>query len=349
MAKRKAGKPKKPTPARLLGISERQYKNLKRDAENVRRRIAQFARRADATNFIIPARELYTLKALSERILNGESVAAIRKEIKKVTAENIAKAKPLRVKSETGYEIPAADVAALQRAVNNANRNIRAARKKFDKLGDVIPEEFSLPDIYRTMTGPTSVKNTINDLKLYTPKNLQPIAINDAGEAGTRAEYQRAKNIIERENERREAMREMQQPGKTESGYFVVQEEYNTRPVNMDMIPDLPSLRNRAEYYSDYNRVMRANFFLTKYTETLDDFQGALITGGMYNNRVGQRLDAIRDIIDKMWNNEELITIASTTIPGIDIALISDVIVGDVDFSEIYDAWGGFASAYISG
>lgn len=309
-----------------------------RNAERARSRIKDFSKRKDATNYIIPKTADYTMEALVQRLVAGESLRSINQELKNVTAARIRSGVPLSVETLSGYRLSPSERRDLTKAISEANKNIRTARDKFSDFVDMFPGEFSLKDIQSDLVNKVSVQNKIKDLGLFTAENLIPVSINETGEAGILAEKLYYEAIIERENERRKKVREESDP-RTNKGFFLQQADVDTREIDISQIQDMEALKKRAVTWDDPARVYRSNLYLTNYLQALAQFETVLITGGIYNDTVGMRLDYIREVINKLYFNEEAIAYLSKYMPNIDIALISGGPTGDVDFSAIYDAW----------
>lgn len=338
MAKRKPSKSKGRKSGNRPKLSAKSRKNLIREASNARRRLRQFSLRPDADNYIIPEPSDYTLANLLIRIENGETTRSIMRELRNLTADKIRSGKPLNLITETGYKLSKSEVSALTKAVNQANKNIRKAKQEYGDLADLIPNEFSVKELSFNAVGPETIQNRIEDLKLYTPENLQIVSINEMGEAGTVAEYEWNKRILERENARREKLRRENDP-REQKGFFLQQSDFDTAAIDIASIPDMETLRRRATTWDDPARVYRANLFLSNYEKALDMFAGVLINNGYWNSTIEDRIAFIRDTISKLYSNEKAISYISTRIPNIDISLLYGGGNGDIDFSSIYDAW----------
>lgn len=346
MGKRKPSKPKKHALRAKVNLSSRSYKNLKREAENARRRIKAFTIRPDSDNYLIPDVSDYTLVSLMERLAAGETTRHIMRELKNLTAEKIKTGIPVYVVSATGYQLKPAENRRIIKAVSEANQNIRQARQKFADFTEILPQEFSARDLVQNATSSESIENKINDLALFTPENLIPTAVNDDGEAGTVAEYQYYRNILERENERRAQIRAENDP-RTNKGFFRQQSDYDSEDINIDAISSMDTLRKRAETWDDPARIYRANMYLTNYEKALDMFAGVLINNGYWNDVIEERIEYIRDVIGRLYFNEKAITFASTRMPNIDISLLYGGGNGDFDFASIYDAWCDIEDMYL--
>lgn len=338
MAKRRKSKTRKSSPARRLGISAKKYNQLKREAENARRRIGVFNKRDDAGLYSVPLASNYTLAQLSARIASGENINAIISELKNITATSIIESPSITYESVSGYILSPHEVVNLRKSVDVANRNIRAAKAKYTDFVDVMPEEFNFTDLVSGVITKETLQNLMGDLSLFTSDNLRPFAVPQTGEATSYAEYLYRRNALERENLRRAKLREENDPLKVE-GFFRQQADYDTQEIPIDKL-SLELLKKRSETWSDKARLVRANTFLTNYKNKLDDYEAALINHGMMNSELEQRIDNIIKIIDRLFWNEKAITFLSTRMPDISIQLIYETEIKEgEDLNSIYNAW----------
>lgn len=341
MAKRK--KRKKSTAAQVgTGISQRSRKILKSEAEKARSRLRSFSKRADSDNYFAPDSSEYTLAKLLKRIGNGESVRSVLREVRNLTADKLKLGKAKPVVSDLGYTLKPSEVRAIKSAVTEANKNISKAREKFDFAKDILPEMKNAQEVIRKAVNSDSIKFQLDLLKQYTPENLIPTAINEYGEAGTKAEVYETTKILEKENDRRKKIRETLDP-QVIQGYFVSQDDYDTREINIKDIVGIQGLRSRAETWDDFAITVRANKFLYNYEKTLELVEVAMQARGFYNETIEERFAFIKETIGKLYNHEEEITFISKRMPFLDISIISpskgESAGGSVDFDEIYNAW----------
>lgn len=337
MAKRRKSKRKRPAPR----AKARKVSALQREAKNARERIRRFSDTHNPYEYDIPDIEQFSTAVLNARIAGGESEQSIIAELRQINSKSLSN-RLITPTSEYGYKLSPAEYSSLRSAVEQANANIRAARASWSNFVDIMPEEFSLSSLVNGIVNSNTLLTRLSDLTLFTLENLQPIAINEYGEAGTYAQSQYYKNILERENKRR-AQREAENPT-TQKGYFRIQSDVDNTPIDIASIPSMEMLARRAETWDDPARITRANLFLANYEKALDNFEAALIVSGYYNDIVGDKIERIRDIISKFYNDEQAITFASTRTPGIDISLI--YLTGEVNFAEIAEAWDYIDSVY---
>lgn len=346
MAKRKPSK-RKPVGLRAkLGISKKRYDNLMREAENARRRIRAFEQRVDANNYFIPDAQDYTIAALAERLLSGESYASIMREVKNQTATKIKSGVPSTIQTESGLKIKPSEQNKLKQSVAQANQLIREARAKYPDFAEHMPAEFDYSTIVESAYTENYIRNQINDInKFFTPENLRPGTSPIQGEPGTMAEYLYFRAILERENQRREEMRKENETN-TKNGFFK-QSRYDDRdPIDIDAIQTRERLIKRAITWDDPARIYRANLFLGNYERTWDTFYDSLTHHIGENAELDQKVERMKKIIDKLYFNEKAITFASMRTPSVDISLISGQISGNVSLDEIFDAWDKVAAEY---
>lgn len=349
MAKGHPVKRKRPSAGNKGNLSTKSYAKLVKEARNARRRIADFSKRPDAGNYIVPSVADYRLDALINRIEGGESVRSVLKDVRNVTADNIRKGKGAVAVSANGYKLSTQEAGKLKRAMDEANRNIRAARKKFTDFKDVMPPEFSYKELVFNIVNAETVNNRINDLGLFTPDKLLPTAINKLGEAGTEAESTYYRRILERENQRRLSNQSKNDPRKNKNGYFLQQDDYDSQPIDIDAIKDFETLKQRAITWDDPARIYRANLFLDNYLNSLETFESILVTNGQFSDEEQEKFDKIREIIGKLYFNEEAITYLTKNMPQLSITVISppkdksgNVIGGSLvldDLDPIYLDW----------
>lgn len=210
-----------------------------------------------------------------------------------------------------------------------------------------MPTEFNLSQLIADARTYEGVINTINDLALFTPKNLTITDPFGTGEAATFAEVQYYRNILERENERRRQLSEEQNP-QTREGYFLQQEDIDTREIDIQNIPSIADLKRRAGTWSE-NKVMDyANRYLDNYLSALNNLEEVLLNSYYWNDTVGQRFDYIRSVISQLYYNDKAITYAVRNVPDASIQLITGVISGELDFNAIYEAWIDIEDMFIT-
>lgn len=295
--------------------------------------------------YSIPNPGNYTLSNLLKRIEAGEKPAAIVKELKGITSISLKASRSEPTISASGYEFKNSELVKLKKAISIANKHIIAARKKYVDFIEVLPEELNADTIIKSVVNEKSIQNLLKDLSLYKPKNLIPTAINETGEAGTIAERDHMRNILERENKRR---RDRQEENRNleDGGYFKQQSDYDSKEIDIDAIKTLDSLRKRGITWDDPARVFRANLFLDNYKTSLETFETLLLENHYWNSTIGKRIDYIREVIDGLYFNEIAITYLSTRVPDIDISLLYAGGTGDVDFSSIYKEWKKIGKRY---
>lgn len=346
MAKRRKGKPSKRKTKVNTRITAKQRQRLKDEAAKTRARIRAFSKRPDAENYIIPDAEQYALTNLIKRIQSGEKSASVLKELKSITANSMKKTQG-SITTLSGYSLTPQQASRLRKAVSRANANISKAYTRYPEFSDVLPNKFDFKTIVDTIISDKSFENKLDDLSVFTPKNLRITAVNEYGEAGTEAERLYLKRVIDRENERRLEVREMSDPRKNE-GYFIQQEDYDTRHIEQDKI-SLDRMRRIDAVWNDYARVYRSNLFIDNYLKTINMLEAILVSQGIWNSTIESRVDFIRETAVKLYNNEDLITFLSRKVPMLQISVISprSGISMDVDFDEIYKAWADFENEYM--
>lgn len=343
MAKRRKRKQKRPTIASKFGLSQKKYENLRDESAKARRRIKDFAKRTDSSDYFTPDANDYLLSNLLERISNGEKVSSVLNEVKSLTHRNIVSGNPLGVKTLNGYKLSARDTKKVFDAVSKANENIRKARKDFESVSDILPNEFDAKEFVETIGSKESLELHLKGLELFTEENLVPTAVNEYGEVGTVAEYQYYRQILERENERRAKLREMTDPKKVQ-GNIVQQDEYDKRNIDIDKIQGVDELRKRADTWDDARRIQRANMYLDVYRENLELTEAVFRTNNLMNDDIAEKFKFIYNVIAKTRGNEDAITYLSNRMDKIQISIVSGgVIMSGEAFYEIYDQWSEFS------
>lgn len=309
--------------------------NLGNEARNARRRLQRLINQDDSDLYNIPSPKEYTIEKLRNRLEAGERLETIVDELRGLTSSNIKSGATV---TNFGYRLSNDEKKALRYAVSKANRNITLARKKFNDIQDVFPETFSYTDFIQNISGPDAVKYKIEDLGVFTRDKLVPIAVNELGEAGTQAEKEYYTRIIERENERRANQFKDFDP--TQPNTFLrVTADFGKKPIQITGETTREQLKKRAKTWDDPARIYRSNLFLTNYIKALDNFEAILRHNGMINSTIQMRIDYIREVIPRFYNNEEAIFNIAYTIPGIDIGIMYDSFGTELNFTAIYDAW----------
>lgn len=340
MARRKSGEPKKRKNSPESGLSRKSYSTLKKNAENARRRIRNI--NAKFGDIVVNPND-YKLNSLLKRIENGESSRAINAELRRIRLANYSDFQEASVTSLTGYVIPASKATAIKKAIDKANKNISKARDKYKDFQDLLPNEFSFNKVTSEITGSKGVENFLEDIKLFTPAKLNIVPKFETGEAITLAEYEFNKRILDRENLRRAKYREEMKT--SNDGYFMVQNEYESRPIDIQSIPTRDELTRRAEVWNDIHVTNRANQWVYNYEGILNQFETVLIKKGMYNDRIEKRFDFIRSMLEKITNNADAIQFVSTRMPSIDITLFYNDS-GEISFADIYSDWVNFNNSW---
>lgn len=332
MARRRKAKLKRSSVASKHGITQKSYDRIKREATNTRRRIKNLTTANNGSSFL-PDAEDYKLENILRRIDSGEKVKNILKEMSQINFASFKQAEeqPL-YRTKYGFYVERNDRERLIKAINTANRNIDKATRRYGEFADLMPQKFNVEKVLEEISSDEALRNRLTGIRKFTASKLVPTMIE--GVFTTKAEYEYLTDIINRENKRRE---ERQKP--PEEGYLVTQAQYDSKPINIEKLVDLNSIRRKAEQWDDPARVERANRYLDIYKESLNRAQATLADSGYAGREVEKRFRDINRIIDRLYNNVDRVTQLANNMPTIDIQIISDIIMGDVNFSEIYDDW----------
>lgn len=348
MAKRRRSKNKRSSSGVPTGITARQYKQLKQAATNTRKRIAEFNKRVNADDYIVPSQSEYTLTTLLNRIESGETVKNVLTEMAGITAANILQQAEQDITTSFGYEMDFIDRSNLRAVIKQANEAIKQAKERIPDLADIFPQEISFTQELMSITSEDYLQKRIEQISKYAEEGaFDIISIPATGEAITRAQYEISKDILQAENERRRQQREaiIQEENKPEEfeGFLRSQKRYDTQQMPIETF-DRETLLRRAETWNDPARTARANQFLENYSNELQKLHNAVIHGGLYPSNFEAQYKRIQKIITNLYNNEKAITEISKYMPDLNIALISGRLsIGDGEdnfsWSDIYLSW----------
>lgn len=331
MPKRKKSKPKRPSIASQHGISKKSYENLRREAENTRRRIKNMQRaQGDIEN--LPNADDFLLKNLLMRVDRGEKPGSLVKEMKRISFDTVRTETERPYRSRFGHYLTAPERERFLKAINSANKAIDKATEKFKDFSDLMPKKFDPQKELDNVVSSDSLNQRIAGLRKFTASRLVPTNID--GIFTTQAEYEFLTDTINRENERREARQ--QQP---KQGYLITQADYDSKPINIDKLQDINAIRRKASQWDDPARVDRANRYLDLYLQKLNDAQAVLKDNGVGGQRTSRMFNRMRKVISKLYNDVDRVTDIAQHMPDIDITIVSGVITGDMDIYELYTAW----------
>lgn len=322
-------------------LSKKSRENLKKAAERARGRIRSAIKKS-IPGMQIPSPTDYTLAALEKRIENGEHINRIYNELKKLTAANFRKEAVHGYTIKDGTTLTANEVRQLSARIEKANREIAAAQKKYN-AGEVLPSPFDINQVFNTLINKRQYNEVLKDLQLFRRKDLQPTAINAAGVAGTKAEYEYRKRIIDRENERRARVREETAPGKVQ-GFLRMQADVDNQEIDISKY-DMNQLRKKSETWNTGTRIIRANQYIENYKHALQNYHLLMLSEGKLDNVARSKFDYILKALNKLYYDEEKIRLASTTVPNIDINIFYPGNSEEIDFDEIVEAWMDFTAA----
>lgn len=340
MPKGKSNKPRRARYKASSSVTDKQRTKLLIEARKARKRITSFSLRSDSNNYVIPRIEDYKLESLLNRIAAGENYNSVLKEVKNIQVKNITSGIPSDLTSAFGYTLNRSDIKRLRNQVVRANEVIRQAKEVNPEFSDIYPSEFNVNELLTKIVNPTTYSNLIERLNYYVPENMQIMAVPETGEAITVAEYKHYVDILEAENKRRERNYNTAlafEQGK-KKGFIRVQNRFDEEQLDIASM-SRKDLKRRAATWDDPARVYRANLFLTNYSASFEDFVANFRKTVGSNDVIEARFAYIRELIARFYNNEEAIDYISTRMPMINIAIISGVLTGDVDFDAVYNDW----------
>lgn len=325
----KRQKPKSPTPL----LSTDQYNRLLTRASEARKSIRTQLKNPAFSDVTLPDPDDYKIKRLIERIEKG---ATNRDLLRELDAIKKAPSSAVPFTNENGYTIPASTYQDILKAIERANKNIENARKKLPDIAkDVIPPTFDKEGVLSSIYDDKGVKNLLDDLSLFKPSKLKIKAINDAAEAGTDAEVEYYKRILQRENERRAKLRDERGVFGLQSRFQRADDEGNfMEDIDINNIKSKEELKRKGQTWSDPARIARANKYLENYHRGIDALEEFLLNHNMLNDTARNKINRLRDAVDSYINHEDAITTISFDEPDAAIDVVypkEQTVAADID------------------
>lgn len=342
MGKRKNGRRKSTKTSYPGRITARTYKNIKREAENARSRIREYAKK---TGNFTSAADAYRLENLMSRLEAGETSRTILKELRTLRGEKVASVfvSEFKVDEDTGEVI---DTQHITNLVNKANKAIDRAKTKYAKYESIFPEHINANSLI-SLTTSENYGRIVDYLKTFTASNLKPVTRDGFSDITTQAQLKIDLNIIEEENKRREQRRKAREEGGVGGGYARWTDKFSYEPMDINSMKSFRELHARAQTYSDESLVRRANVWLDNYALKLSQLQSVFIMNKLHNDVVAQRFNYIYSVLEAVRGNAQLVELMSMTFRNIEIALLYND-ENNIDFSAVYDDFCEFADNYLN-
>lgn len=259
---KKSGRPK----------TEKSYNNLVRELRNARARIRAAVKRM-GTDYFGPTADDYTLERVLQRLDNGEHINRIYGEVRGLHAEGLRRLsednKPVAL-TPTGWAITAREAKDAQKAINRANKVLAEARKRYGP--SVVPVDYTIQDIADHIVNEEGLKDYTQFLKrAYAKKSAGNLVLYaQSNEPVLQGEYDYLRQIIERENKRRQGNKQYQNDVFKSKGRLLTQSEFSMKDIEPEWMPTLSSYRDMANRWDDVRRVNKANIWLQNFWTALE-------------------------------------------------------------------------------
>ena len=354
MGKRRANKPSKSKPKNKSPIkTTAARKRLAKELKNARARIRGMIS-SMGDSYTGPRVEDFYLKNVEELIHGGVHINTIYAMIRNTTASKINKRQktkkntsdPIVAELYGGSPVKQSQYSRLMKATAKANKNIEDVINKYPDAEVILPTPLNPNEILRKVVKNEKLDELIDVIgKAFTPAKLLPTAINDDGEAGTKAEIEYLNYFIKNENKKRENAREHFKDVIKHGGRFRTQQEFDTEPINTDRFESMSTWRRRAEFYTDAKEYNRAGLWLGNYYKSILKFSDTMRSEHGYGDEseLQKMITAIIDMIEAIDDPE---TVRKLTYFSDSIAIAANYI-GTLDnpteyVHEIYEAWTNF-------
>lgn len=352
MAKRQKGKPKKSKAKNHNSpISDRTRKKLTSELKKARDRIRGMMAR-DGASYTGPSLENFYLSSIIEKIKEGMHINTVYAMIKNTTARKIRKAEEKTkndvVVSQTysGQPVTQKQYTKLNQAIMKANKNIEKAREKYPEATDVLPDFLYPEQVLNQSTTTESINKAIRSIESsFKPSKLVPIAINDDGEAGTQAELEYLKRIVDEENDRRARTKQMVIDIWNDRGILITNDEFSVRPLNITNWRSMDDWRRYTSFFTDARDYKKASQWVANYERSLNALESVLLDSFGYSDtdpefkalvEIREKLHSLKDPeqIRMITRFSEYINVKDNYIGrDEDAETVSDIIF------ELIDAW----------
>lgn len=304
-----------------------------------------------------PSIETFYLNNVIDMIKQGTHINTIYAMAKNATAKNIRKQVELNANDPIvgemygGADIRQSEMTNAMRIIAKANRNIQAAHEKFSDFPDILPNFISLDEILAKVTttkGLNEVLKTID--KAFVPRKLVPEAVNEDGEAGTKAELEYLNYFIKNENKKRKEAREDIKAIYEKRKMFKTQQEFDVQDIDTSTWNTLEKWRKRSNYFTDARDLDRANNWVTNYVNSLGATAFKLLSerGQSEDSVVQKKLNEIFAIITKIKTSSQVRAVTRYS-EEIDIPLnyFWDITDLNTKVDNLLEAWKSFESEYL--
>lgn len=356
MAKRKARKPAKSKPSNKSPISKQSRKKLTKELKNARARIRGMMNQLGAA-YSGPSIETFYINNVIDMIKQGTHINTIYAMAKNATAKNIRKqternnADPIVGEMYGGAGVRQSEMTNAMRIIAKANRNIQAAHERFSDFPDILPNFISLDEILGKVTTTKGLNEVLKVIdKAFVPRKLVPQAVNEDGEAGTKAELEYLKYFVTNENKKRKEAREDIKAIYDKRKMFKTQQEFDVQEIDTSTWDTLEKWRKRSNYLTDARDLDRANNWITNYINSLNDTVLKLTSerGVTSSSDIQKKLNQIFEIIRKIKTTDEVRAVTRYS-EEIDIPLnyFWDITDLDTKVDNLFEAWQMFESEYL--
>lgn len=304
-----------------------------------------------------PSIETFYINNVIEMIKQGTHINTIYAMAKNATAKNIRKQvkknaeDPIVGEMYGGAGVRQSEMTNAMKIIAKANRNIQAAHEKFSDFPDILPNFISLDEILGKVTttkGLNEVLNTID--KAFVPRKLVPEAVNENGEAGTKAELEYLMYFIKNENKKRKEAREDIKGIYEKRKMFKTQQEFDVQDIDTSTWDTLEKWRKRSNYLTDARDLDRANNWVTNYINSLSDTALKLASerGVTSSSEIQNKLNQIFAIIRKIKSTDQVRAVTRYS-EEIEIPLnyFWDITDLDTKVDNLLEAWQSYESEYL--
>lgn len=240
-----------------------------------------------------------------------------------------------------GVKLSGTEVDKLKKAIKNYNLRLKRVHSI---TGDniLLPPHYSYSETIDKFRAKSSVNAFIRDLGRFNAKTLQLTALENTGEAITKAEYDLIKDRIARENRRRKKLKNLVDVQQKELGFFKTDNDKLLRQIDINKYGSLESLRAASNRFAEDRLYARAEEWKQRYIDKVNYNIGLAIIAGFDPN--GEEIEKMKRIIGYLESLDTLenITLAAYGSPAMDITITSDEVYLQQNIDEIYSAWDEF-------
>ena len=237
--------------------------------------------------YIGPALEDFHFDTVRQKLESGIHINSIYASIRRATVAEITKQSEERKNNPYvdtlygGRPVTQKEYSRLSDAIARANRNIQWYIRENPDMAGIAPQQLVTSDILGKVTTRKGLRDITKRIEeSYKRSNFVPVALNEDGEAGIKAELDYYKYFIETENERRAKARANAWARVEATGLLKTQQEFGMSPLDTSHWNTMEKIRKRSQYFTEAKDFTRAENWLREYEVRLESLAEWMYTNG---------------------------------------------------------------------